>query len=370
MISVIMGGGKAMFGAELAATVELGKGEVCVVTTSSQKLVRDLRRDIKARVKDARSVGMWYTHTKRLGNVIVACIPSVPALAEKLKKRGIRVKFWLADEAHKTECDTIIDSNEALNPMYALGMTATAFRSDKKQSISLFGKCIYRYGVKEALDDGVIVPWRIINWQAGEAELDEACLQMAISAEGPGLVNALTIEDAEVFARFLTDHDVPAAAVHSKKKPGEIEKILRELEMGRYKCVIHVNLLTEGANFPWLKWLILRREVEARVRFIQEIGRLLRSHPGKDEAVFYDPHDLFGNFKLTYEEALGEVPHDPKEIIEREGVGGAGLFIKESDPPMAMQWIESTVRTLVVACEASGFPVRRKLLKKAERVKP
>ena len=75
---------------------------------------------------------------------------SVPALAVRLQKARKKVCLWLADEVHRVECPTILLDYENLAPAHAIGMTATPFRSDKSEAISLFDKMLYRYGVAQA----------------------------------------------------------------------------------------------------------------------------------------------------------------------------------------------------------------------------
>ena len=364
--SAIMGAGKAMLIGAICGAAQTEAGEVIVVSTSSVMLVNDLQKTIEECTGE--TVGTWYTHRKRLARIVVACVPSVGALARKLQSREKRVALWIADEVHRTECSTILKEYETLNPAHALGVTATPFRSDKWEAISLFHHVLFRYGVSGALKDGVVVPWRISHSEAG-GNLDKACMAMIAGATGPGLANAVNIKDAEEFAAMLTAAGIESKAIHSHLSMSKRMGIMSLLENGKLRCVVHVNLLAEGANFPWLRWLCLRRQVDSRVRFIQEIGRLLRSHPGKADATFYDPHDLFGHFNLTYAEALGEPPEKPECQIEMP-LGEAMARTHDADPAVAIAALESIVRSLVVACEASGTLANRKTLAKADRLKP
>lgn len=369
VISAIMGSGKSQLIEEICASVELAKDECVVVSTSTELLVEDLHSAIHRRCGHARTSGTWYGKGKRLGQVTVCCTPSADKLAQKLNTAKRKVALWIADECHRSECDTVLTAHKNLSPAHALGLTATPFRSDQFEALTLFKSMLYRYGVTQAQADGVVVPWRLEHWQTGDA-LDASCAERLRDAEGPGLANASDIADAEQFAERLSLDGLPTKAVHSRLGTGERRKILAELQRGTLRCVVHVNLLTEGANYPWLRWLLLRRQVESRVRFIQEIGRLLRSHEGKQEAVFYDPHDLFGTFKLTYAEALGDPPE--RQAVESDAVQPEerAESIRDADPPLAMTLIESTIRALIVACDAVGIIGNRRAIPKAYRVKP
>jgi superfamily II DNA or RNA helicase len=70
--------------------------------------------------------------------------------------------------------------------------------------------------------------------------------------------------------------------------------------------LVHVSLLTEGVNLPWVRCVALRVLQGSRVRFAQYVGRALRRSRGKSKAVLLDPRGLMQTHRLTYEAALWE----------------------------------------------------------------
>ena len=305
VIQAVMGAGKSVAIAEITRIVRLEPGEVIVITTSSQALVEQLSKDISAR-RD--NVGRYYSRAKEVTrDVIVACIDSAEKLAGALSVMSRRVALWIADEAHRTETDTVHRAHELFQPDASIGFTATPYRSQKSEELSLFRKLLYEYGPREALRDKVILPWRVIPWTGGSVELDEACVQMCregVEQYGPGVINAVSIDDAEAFTELLEQHDIKASVVHSRIKAAERNRRIEALRKGELQVICHVSMLQEGVNLPWLKWLCLRRKVGSRVRFAQEVGRVLRTFPGKTEGIVYDPHDLFAEQSLTVEAVL------------------------------------------------------------------
>lgn len=319
VVTAIMGSGKSILISEVCAS---GRGRV-LVTAPTIALVDQLSETIAARCPS--EVGRYYTHAKEAtSRITVACLDSVPALVADPNWPG-HPALMIADECHKTESETLLSAYEILKPERILGFTATPFRSDEKQSLSLFDREIYHYGVAEAIRDGVVVPFRQIPWQGADCvPLDEACLEMVRSLRQsnygvfPGLCNAVSIEDAETFAEQLTAHGLHASAIHSKLPRDRIKATLERLRTGEIFAAVHVNMLSEGIDLPWLRWLLMRRPVGSRVRFCQEVGRVLRAAPGKNEALLLDPHDLLGRFALSYEAILGEVAAEEKEPFEEE----------------------------------------------------
>lgn len=153
-----------------------------------------------------------------------------------------------------------------------------------------------------------------------------------------------------------------AEPIHSKLHEKEQERLIKMLEGGKIDCLVHVSLLQEGVDFPWLMWLCLRRPVKSRVRFIQEVGRVLRSYKDKLKAIIYDPHDLFASFRLDYNAILsGDVDENdvPVEAMMRE----VSVYVDElfSAPlqrlearPRFMGSVSAYLRQLSVAFDAAG----------------
>lgn len=334
------GAGKSIFIAELLRLWRITHAAdegVIVVSTPSRKLVEQLAATL-GQVLGTHAVGRFYSAAKQHAReVVVCCNPSVPALAARYKEDGRPVALWLADEVHKTismelrdEDDGDAEVGEALNAVRRMGVTATPFRSSKDERLALFDRVIYRYPPAEALRDGVIVPWRFVSWgDRKEEPVDAACVTLIRelgdrATRGPGVVNARSIDDAEAYCAFLAEHGLEALPIHSGMGKGQQEANITALREGRLDCLVHVSMLVEGVDMPWLRWGCFRREVGARVRFIQELGRYLRSdpaNPAKVEAVILDPHDLAATFSVSYDEALGwtepkEPGKDPEEYDE------------------------------------------------------
>lgn len=316
IVSAIMGAGKSVLIAELVyqAMKKLLPGYKIVIVAPRQALIRQLSGTIGARC-GAENVGVYYTHEKdTTRKVVVTTFVSAPVIASTMN-----IAMLVGDEVHGTEAEHFKNCYEDLAPACAIGFTATPYRSDENESLSLWDEVVYRYTAADALSDGVIVPWELIHWNGvGSGDTDEVCLGMIRGMDGPGVCSALNIEDAETYARFLNENGIKASAIHSRMNRKERDYLLERLKSRDLKCLVHVSLLSEGVDMPWLQWLCLRRPVGSRVRFVQEVGRVLRSHPGKELAYIMDPHDLFGTHTLSNPERLGEVLTKQEREYEEE----------------------------------------------------
>lgn len=309
---------------------------VVVVTTPTKKLVQQLSATL-SEVLSASVVGKFYTAAKQdRREVVVCCNASVPILAARLKATGRTVAVWIADEAHRTNSERMAGDLDAeviagaLNADRRMGMTATPGRANDKDSLVLYDKVIYTYTPADALRDGVIVPARyVIPDEYEQVEdvdpwLAKRILSLGSRTErGPGVVDAANIKDAEAYAAFLSTYGLQAGVIHSRMPEDAQQQNIRRLKDGQLDCLVHVAMLVEGVDLPWLRWLGVRRDTDSRNRWIQQLGRILRAFPGKTEAVVLDPMALSLEFAPTYPASLGwpdeeEEQRVADELVEKE----------------------------------------------------
>ena len=340
VVSAFMGSGKSVFLAALIAQSKEQPGRGVVVAAPRANLIVQLAATLR-RVLGDGAVGCWYEAEKEgARRVTVSTYQSLPTLAAAWRASGRSPSLIVCDEVHGTEAEGVRGAIEALEALAAgrwvsrVGLTATPFRSRSKESLSLWDEAVYRYTFADGCADGVVVPARVVTWTGGErsaSEVDGICVDM-LRAAGvwPVLASARTIRDAEAFALLLCGSDIPAAAVHSGLSAREVCSRIDALKAGTLKVLVHVSMLAEGADFPWLRGLMLRRRVGAKVRFVQEVGRVLRAHPGKVDGVVFDPFDLMGELGLSHRESIGAI------IDEGGGVGGPVGGGGEGSDPLAV----------------------------------
>lgn len=357
IVEAVMGAGKSILIAEvLAEVISWREPGTLIVTAPTTKLVEQLEETFVARL-GRQAVGVYYTEKKQPKcHVVVCCNASAVTLAEELAVMGKPVRLWTADEAHRTEAAEMLAAVDLMKPKASVGVSATPWLSEVDKRLRLWDKVLYRYTVSDGQRDGVIVPARVVPWDGDEqVPIDDAVIAMIRAhGKGPGVVSATTIEDAEGYADALRKVGIMAAAIHSRQSRLERTRLLEDLRTGVLRCLVHVSLLAEGVDLPWLRWLCLRRGVRARVRFVQEVGRVLRAFPGKTEGVLLDPHDLFDTYKLTYSAMLG---------WEEPVVGAAADPDRPpalSDPERKTQYAQTKTelaawaRRLYLAAEADG----------------
>ena len=99
------------------------------------------------------------------------------------------------------------------------------------------------------------------------------------------LITTLTIRMAEELTNYLKDVGIKVAYLHSEVKTLERLKIIQELRMGKYDCVVGINLLREGIDIPEVSLIcIMDADKQGFLRssrsLIQTIGRCARNENG------------------------------------------------------------------------------------------
>lgn len=100
------------------------------------------------------------------------------------------------------------------------------------------------------------------------------------------LVTALTKRLAEDLSAYLSDNGIACKWLHSELDAFERVELLRDLRLGRYQCLIGVNLLREGLDLPEVSLVaILDADKQGFLRsetsLIQTIGRAARNENAK-----------------------------------------------------------------------------------------
>ncbi len=100
------------------------------------------------------------------------------------------------------------------------------------------------------------------------------------------LITTLTIRMAEELTNYLKELNIKVAYLHSEVKTLERMRIIRDLRLGKYDCIVGINLLREGIDIPEVSLIaILDADKEGFLRsersLIQTIGRCARNANGR-----------------------------------------------------------------------------------------
>lgn len=126
-----------------------------------------------------------------------------------------------------------------------------------------------------------------IEIRPSEGQIDDLIGEMKdrIEKNERTLITTLTIRMAEELTAYLKDIDIKVAYLHSEVKTLERMRIIRDLRLGKYDCIVGINLLREGIDIPEVSLIaIIDADKEGFLRsersLIQTIGRCARNASG------------------------------------------------------------------------------------------
>lgn len=238
-----------------------------------------------------------------------------PARLESIGPRDV----VLCDEAHHATAPTymsVLDhmgvvSPDPLSPTWACGFTATAHREDGGLG-QVWDHVVYERSLVWAIKQGYLVRPRgmtvvlpgldlsKVTVRAGDyaqGELEEAMTAstettvMAMLTHAKGrrpIVFAAGVCHAEELARALTKHGITAAAVTGAMSTSEREDVYNQFRDGALRAMVTVQVLTEGADFPMCDTVVMARPTKSQILYSQMVGRAVRLHEGKTDALVLD----------------------------------------------------------------------------------
>jgi superfamily II DNA or RNA helicase len=304
-------------------------------------------------------VGRWYGPRKEWRRVVVCCLPSVRTFRAALEERGEKVGVWIADEVHK--CLPFTEQIEACRPARRVGFTATPFRTAKSERLRGFDHVIGRVTIADATAAGDLVPFTVVRFdgEPNEDDFDADCLSMLKEhAVGPTVFDAEDIADAERFAERLRENGLASDATHSRLPKTRRAELLEALRTGELAALGHVALLVEGVDLPWLQTLLIRRNTSSPVRVTQQLGRILRTAPGKDRAWVLDPLDVLGRVGIKSEADLDRIEEEEaEEEVEPQLREGDQETERALRVAVAIEKAEEWLADLLLEAELAGIQI-------------
>lgn len=266
------------------------------------------------RILPGKRVG-YFTGRSRDGDVDVLCA-SVQTLgkASHLERFAPQhFDYIVVDEFHHAAAATYRRLLAHFAPSFMLGLTATPDRTDQSDILSLcddnlvFGCPLFEgissgllapfhyYGIHDESVDYKEVPWRngrfdpeaLSNKLATLARARHALTQWRAKAQKRTLAFCVSTRHADYMADHFTHAGVSAAAVYAGSELGRAQA-LEKLEDGSLQVVFSVDLFNEGVDLPSIDTVLMLRPTESKILFLQQLGRGLRQHEGKQQLVVLD----------------------------------------------------------------------------------
>ena len=200
------------------------------------------------------------------------------------------VDLVVYDEAHHAVAATSRALLARLPRAALLGLTATPVRGDGAALGDVFDALVLGPSVRELTEAGHLVPVRVVRPSNRYASLSQEPVRawQALSEGRPGFAFHRTIRESRAFAGELNAQGVVAAHVDGETKPQERQAVVEAFRRGEVECLSSVNIFTEGVDVPRASFCLLARGCDSAGLYMQMVGRVLRPHRGKHDALVVD----------------------------------------------------------------------------------
>ncbi|MFO8069631.1 MAG: DEAD/DEAH box helicase family protein, partial [Alkalibacterium sp.] len=228
--------------------------------------------------------------------------------------------YVLIDEVHKAGAVSYHKVIDYFSPKFLLGMTATPERTDGFNIFKLFDYNIaYEIRLQEALEEDMLCPFHYYGVTDievdGELISDDTEFSQLIeedrvnyllnklnyygcSGNRPkGLIFCSRKREAKALATAFNARGMASAYLSGEDSLAKREKEVRRLELGEINYIFTVDIFNEGIDIPKINQVVMLRNTQSSIIFIQQLGRGLRKDLSKDYVTVVD---FIGNYKNNY----------------------------------------------------------------------
>lgn len=277
-------------------------------------------------------------------NFSIGMIQSLSRNVKKYQRELTKIDMVLVDEADlagSKSYQTVL--THLYNTRVRIGLSGTIYMSklvrDKLKNMNLrafFGDIIAQFKLSESIKKGystdtvvkmVDANFWYNNYQSEAHEYSEIYNEMItdnptayrvvldrlvynISYDRlPALIVCKFIKHAENIYKYIKKHldkKYTIAVVHVETKDKERRYIMERFRQGKIDILVSTTIIARGKNFPLLRYMINAADMDSQEKNIQFLGRLVRTHEGKDKAYLDDIHypgkylNRHGNHRRIY----------------------------------------------------------------------
>lgn len=254
------------------------------------------------------------SRNEQLGEVLLASTQTLVA-GREIPNPGLII----FDESHHARASGafgVLDKLGVFEPdgPILLGVTATPSRSDGTELGDLFEHLTYEKTILQMIMDGYLADVRgikvsvpglnlgTVRTTAGDYNAKDLSYAMngedvldavvdAVKTHAAGrkcIVFAVDVKHSQALAERFQISGVKAASIDGEMSSEERTSILQMFANNHIRILVNCNLLTEGFDQPDVDTVVIARPTRSRSLYTQMVGRGLRLHPNKTDALVLD----------------------------------------------------------------------------------
>jgi superfamily II DNA or RNA helicase len=254
------------------------------------------------------------------------------------------ITHLVTDEAHHSTAKTyrnVYDRlREASPDLLHLGVTATPNRTDKDGLSQVYQTVAYRASIPSMIKAGALCPFTaygvklpvtvedddfrdddkmgdILSLRNAEEVVIETWKEHA--EDRPTIAFTASVAQAHSLAAHFREYGYRFMAVDGTTKKDLRSQIVRDFLAGRIQGLVNCGIFTEGTDLPMASCLLQVRPTKSDLLYVQIVGRVLRTYPGKDMALILDFVPAGARDMILAGDLLGRPKEEKKVIDKAEG---------------------------------------------------
>lgn len=337
------GAGKGLIMADIAHDSYI-RGNKILVVMRRRDLIFQTHANFLRYLKINCSIIMG-NHKKLMDKNHPIQITSIDTLSRRIGKSEYEFlktyNLIMVDEAHDTTSSSYTDFFNFIGDRFYVGYTATPFSIGKKP-LSFWEDYVKPIEAHELRDQGYLVPARIyapkeqINTRGikrtggdfNQKQLSSIAQDGVIVGDiiehykkfgdfRPTVLFAVNIEHSKLLCEAFNKAGISASHCDQSDCKNIREKAIQELKNEKIKILCNVNIFSTGIDIPEASVAILARPTLSKILFLQQVGRVLRTHLGKKDAVIIDHAGNTLRHGSPYMIREAEIGGQKKEIIKK-----------------------------------------------------
>lgn len=222
--------------------------------------------------------------------------------------------YIVIDEVHRAGAKSYQKIMKYFTPKFYLGMTASPDRSDEFDIYALFDhNIIYEIRLKDALEEDMLCSFNYFGITDDAVDInDMSSTRINNIIENAkyygysgkrvkGLVFCNTNRNAEILSDEFNRRGYNTISLSGdnsqKEREDAIDRLVSDKRDDYLDYIFTVDIFNEGVDIKEINQILMLRETESSIIFIQQLGRGLRKHEDKEYVVILD---FIGNYNNNF----------------------------------------------------------------------